>query len=514
MFAWIFFLGKYLFVILSMMLCFLTYKVFIKPLLNRWRYTRYENVKIVHTSEETEDLLTIPDESIVNRLSLASRRVPEEEKSYDIQMMHIGKDYIHSLPGYKYMLFDIKNINMRLFQSLIQDKIDRFVPDTFYLGMLSKNSLPCRETKNTSFKMRTRIIKTCGIADLTSKLPLISNKLVKEIKAGYFTENWEKEFRRTIFQILGSLFLGKNFEKKIESIQDEGETLNSTAQVLNSNMDSNGNFSFVDYYIDTTKDSMNPFTATISEGPGDKLDNIRRAVYSLVSYKEPDESSIFQKILKMGKFTKEEITDEVLSCLHLAFITLCPTLISAIKELKDNDEICQELLQDLNNTFDSEIENIERYFEEEKEISIKDKITLIGKYQPKEFLRAIQASQYLHYVVNETLRLHCPADGSLLYKVIENFTVCKVPIPADSLIRINFSSLHYDSLEWHSPKKFLPERFDPESDYFLRPASNTRRFGESFIPFGVGDRGCPGKAMSILLLKVVLCLVSPFINSQ
>lgn len=116
--------------------------------------------------------------------------------------------------------------------------------------------------------------------------------------------------------------------------------------------------------------------------------------------------------------------------------------------------------------------------------------------------------------MSEGLRLHCPADGSLLYQVLEDIKVCNVPIPQDSLLRINFSSLHYDSLNWHEPKSFLPERFDPESEYYLRPGSSKSRLIESFIPFGVGDRHCPGKSMSYILLKVWIVIVLPFLSGS
>jgi len=89
-------------------------------------------------------------------------------------------------------------------------------------------------------------------------------------------------------------------------------------------------------------------------------------------------------------------------------------------------------------------------------------------------MKSIQNTYYLAHVVDETLRLNCPVDGSLLYISLEEFEIRGVPIPENSLLRINFVSLHFDVLEWHQPKKFLPERFDPESDYFTRP--NTKRY--------------------------------------
>jgi len=75
-------------------------------------------------------------------------------------MMHVGKNYINSFPDSKYMLFDIRNISMRVFESLIQDKIDRFKPDGEYLGMIPTSSLPCRDAQNIVCKMRSRVIKT------------------------------------------------------------------------------------------------------------------------------------------------------------------------------------------------------------------------------------------------------------------------------------------------------------------------------------------------------------------
>ena len=134
--------------------------------------------------------------------------------------MHVGKNYISSLPDSKYMLFDIKNMSMRVFESLIQDKIDRFIPDGDYLGMMPKNSLPCRDTRNTSFKMRSRIIRTCGISEMTHKMPLISKILKQDLQNVDFSkkEEWEIEVSHTIFKILANIFLGRNFVEDIGEI--------------------------------------------------------------------------------------------------------------------------------------------------------------------------------------------------------------------------------------------------------------------------------------------------------
>lgn len=90
----------------------------------------------------------------------------------------------------------------------------------------------------------------------------------------------------------------------------------------------------------------------------------------LVKHKEPDQDSIFERIFQLGKFSKEEIVDEVLSCLHISFVTLCPVFISCIKELQANPEIAQKLSDALEIQF--EMENSNLSLGEEQKCSLKE----------------------------------------------------------------------------------------------------------------------------------------------
>jgi cytochrome P450 len=67
---------------------------------------------------------------------------------------------------------------------------------------------------------------------------------------------------------------------------------------------------------------------------------------------------------------------------------------------------------------------------------------------------------------------------------------------------VSNSDVHHDPEQWIEPLKFIPERFDPESKYFLTP-SGKKRHPMSYIPFFGGKRACLGKAFAELAGRIV-----------
>ena len=57
--------------------------------------------------------------------------------------------------------------------------------------------------------------------------------------------------------------------------------------------------------------------------------------------------------------------------------------------------------------------------------------------------------------------------------------------------------------EWIEPEKFIPERFDPHSKYYLTP-SGIKRNPYSFSPFLGGNRVCIGKTFAESINKLVI----------
>lgn len=115
----------------------------------------------------------------------------------------------------------------------------------------------------------------------------------------------------------------------------------------------------------------------------------------------------------------------------------------------------------------------------------------------------INELEYLNYFVKEILRHDPPAVRSLGYKAKKSIKVRNVMIPKDQIVLINLYASHYNEEQWKEPLKFIPERFDPASDYFLTP-SGTNRHPLAYIPFTFGKRTCPGKALGHIELKTLI----------
>ncbi|CAI2363795.1 unnamed protein product [Moneuplotes crassus] len=118
---------------------------------------------------------------------------------------------------------------------------------------------------------------------------------------------------------------------------------------------------------------------------------------------------------------------------------------------------------------------------------------------------------YLTYVIKESLRMDPPSMNTSPYMTYEEVEICGVKIPSKIKMMINVVGCHYNSDQWHEPTKFIPERFDPTSEYFLKPGTDDVRDPLAFIPFSTGKRSCPGMSFALTEMKVYLSfLISKF----
>ena len=96
---------------------------------------------------------------------------------------------------------------------------------------------------------------------------------------------------------------------------------------------------------------------------------------------------------------------------------------------------------------------------------------------------------YLSMCFNESLRIEPPIAASSTFMFHNDVQLADYNIKKGQTMAIFFFMIHRNPNEWKEPEEFIPERFDPNSDYYLTPAGKKRN-PYSFIPFHGGKRIC------------------------
>ncbi|PQQ08777.1 cytochrome P450 CYP736A12-like [Prunus yedoensis var. nudiflora] len=109
----------------------------------------------------------------------------------------------------------------------------------------------------------------------------------------------------------------------------------------------------------------------------------------------------------------------------------------------------------------------------------------------------LEKLDYLSMVVKETLRLHPVAPLLVPHAATEDCTVSGYHIPKKSRVIINAWAIGRDPSAWTDAEEFIPERFEG-SDVDVR--------GNHFqlIPFGSGQRRCPGIQLGLAVVQLML----------
>ncbi|CDW89796.1 cytochrome family subfamily polypeptide 55 precursor [Stylonychia lemnae] len=113
---------------------------------------------------------------------------------------------------------------------------------------------------------------------------------------------------------------------------------------------------------------------------------------------------------------------------------------------------------------------------------------------------------YLYMVIQENLRIEPPIRKSITQTVSQDIEIRGKKIPKGVPILFHFLIIQRDANEWPDPLKFIPERFDPASKYFLT-AEGKKRKPASFTPYLGGRRICLGKTFAENIIKCVAPLI-------
>ena len=95
------------------------------------------------------------------------------------------------------------------------------------------------------------------------------------------------------------------------------------------------------------------------------------------------------------------------------------------------------------------------------------------------------------------------ARNSTFFCLTEEVTLAGAKIKANQDMIILIYLLHTNPKQWIEPLKYVPERFDPESKWYLTP-TGVKRHPMSFGPFLGGKRICIGKTFAESIARVIL----------
>ncbi|XP_028637494.1 cytochrome P450 2J3-like isoform X2 [Grammomys surdaster] len=94
---------------------------------------------------------------------------------------------------------------------------------------------------------------------------------------------------------------------------------------------------------------------------------------------------------------------------------------------------------------------------------------------------------YTNAVVHEVQRMGNIIPLSIPREVTADTTLAGFHLPKGKMILINLTALHRDPKEWATPDTFNPEHFLENGHFKMR---------ESFLPFSMGKRACPGEHLA------------------
>ncbi|CDW83922.1 cytochrome p450 [Stylonychia lemnae] len=192
----------------------------------------------------------------------------------------------------------------------------------------------------------------------------------------------------------------------------------------------------------------------------------------------------------------DELMKDEISTFMLASTQTTATLITnTLYYYEQLPDVKVKLRNELSKVFtsnDQDLINIENI-----NISVEQWIDKLGYDQLQE------GWKYLYLVIQESLRIEPPVRSSVPMQLRESMNICGYNIDTETPILVHLFLLHRNPKEWQNPDKFIPERFDPQSTFYLTPDGRKRK-SHSFAPFLGGRRICLGKTFAENIAKLVI----------
>ena len=109
---------------------------------------------------------------------------------------------------------------------------------------------------------------------------------------------------------------------------------------------------------------------------------------------------------------------------------------------------------------------------------------------------------YYGYCFSESLRIEPPVTYSSVCFLTKDCKIGKYMVKKDEMFIVDMHHLHHNAEQWPEHEKFIPERFDSTSKYFLT-SKGEKRHHMAFAPFLGGKRICLGKTFVEIISKII-----------
>eukprot|EP01095_Lingulamoeba_sp_RSL-Kostka_P006925 TRINITY_DN2197_c0_g1_i7.p1 TRINITY_DN2197_c0_g1~~TRINITY_DN2197_c0_g1_i7.p1 ORF type:complete len:496 (-),score=152.85 TRINITY_DN2197_c0_g1_i7:198-1685(-) len=137
---------------------------------------------------------------------------------------------------------------------------------------------------------------------------------------------------------------------------------------------------------------------------------------------------------------------------------------------------------------------------EDKLKKVREEISSILGDEPVEEIpfESLPKFKYTEMCLNETLRCYSIAPGTARKTGDKYLQLKNYKVPPNQIIFISFYALHHQSDYFPEPEKFIPERFDKSSEYYVEKPVY------AYAPFSIGPRNCIGKNFAMIEGKIML----------
>ncbi|XP_023311566.1 cytochrome P450 4c3-like [Anoplophora glabripennis] len=137
-------------------------------------------------------------------------------------------------------------------------------------------------------------------------------------------------------------------------------------------------------------------------------------------------------------------------------------------------------------------------YPEYQEKAVEEIRSVIGESPRPIALDELNKLIYLDMCLKDVMRLF-PIAPFIIRRPLSDFSLGKWVIPKEAALLVSIYHVHRDERYWKCPYHFYPDHFLPDE---VR-----KRHIFAFVPFSAGPRGCIGKTLANVVLKLFLCNV-------